>query len=144
MLAGKGTMFLKTRRKKFVDQHSVLPDEDFLRAVGARLDLARFVSAARRAVAEICHVPSEAIHPADAPATLASLATLDWDDLQVIMSVESELGVSLGEGLDAPRFLAGRFFWRSWPAPETFGEWVVQFAEWANKSPHATAAAPGS
>ena len=137
-------MFLKSRRKKFVEQHSVLPDEDFLREVGARPDLARFVTAARRAVAEICHVPSEAIHPADAPAALAGLATLDWDDMAVIMDVESELGVSLCEGIDAPRFLPGRFCWRSWPAPATFGEWSIQFAEWAIKSLHATAAAPGS
>ena len=137
-------MFLKSRRRKFVEQRTALADEDFVREVGARPEVARFVTAARRAVAEICHVPSGAIHPADAPATLAGLATLDWDDLQVVMSVESELGVSLGEALDAPRFLPGRFFWRSWSAPETFGEWVVQFAEWANKSLHATAAAPGS
>src|SRR5262245_40126688 len=132
-------MFLKSRRRKFVEQRSALADADFVREVGARPNVARFVTAARRAVAQSCHVPSEAIRPADAPATLAGLATFDWDDLQVIMGVESELGVSLGEGFDAPRFLPGRFFWRSWPAPKTFGEWVIQFAEWANKSLHATA-----
>ena len=127
-------MFLRSRRQKFVEAHSALPDEDFLREVGARSDLARFVTAARRAVARICHVPSEAIHPNDAPATLAGLATFDWDELQVIMHVERELGVPLGEGFAAPRFLPGRFFWRSWPAPGTFGEWASQFAEWASKS----------
>lgn len=127
-------MLLKSARQKFVEQHSALPDEDFLREVGAQSDLARFVIAARKAVAGICHVPSDAIHPCDAPATLAGLANFDWDDLPVIMDVERGLGVTLRDSSDAPRFVPGRFFWRSWPGPKTFGEWVIRFAEWASKS----------
>jgi hypothetical protein len=132
-------MFLESRRQKFIEQHGFVSDEDFLRDIGARSDVARFVTTGRKAVAGICHVPAETIHPTDTPATLAGLATFDWDELQIIMIVEQELGVTLGERLDPPRFLPGRFFWRSWPAPTTFGEWVIQFAEWATKLLQATA-----
>ena len=131
-------MLFKSRRRKLLESRVAFSDDDFLRAVGAQPKDARFILAARRAVARVCRMAPEVIYPDDPPSMFEPLPTLAWDDSEVVLEIESELGIALGS--DPPRFLPGRFFWRHYPAPGTFGEWAVKFAGWAINSVQPTAA----
>jgi hypothetical protein len=123
-------MSLKSKRKRFVDSRPPLSDEDFLSRTSVRPEWRGFALAAREALGRVCQIPADRIYSEDDPESLAELALLDWDDMNVVIELEQLLRVPLGDpGDDFPRFLPGRFFWRKWPAPKTVGEWAGRVAE---------------
>ena len=80
---------------RFLRDRSALPDVAFLSRAGVSAGEAAFFLAARRAMAELCGLPSEMIHPED---TWRSLMDLQWDNgflEDIIFGLERELGTWL-------------------------------------------------
>lgn len=130
-------MSLKSKRKQMVEGRPPLSDDDFLSRTRVRPEWRGFVLAAREALGRVCHIPADRIYSEDAPQSPAELVFLDWDDTNVVMELEQLLHVPLGERDDFPRFLPGRFFWLTWPAPKTVGEWAARVAQHVHSKQHA-------
>lgn len=121
---------LRARREVFVATRGPLSHHEFCTRLSVSPELAGWVIRVRRAIALVCAVPPAALHPEDTWEDIVSLQCGDWDVVEVFQALE-ELGVEFPRGTsDAPlpRFVPGRFLWLRWPAPATFGEWVVVVA----------------
>ncbi len=84
---------LKRAHEAFREGRWKLSDEDFLRQAKAGAASAELLLAARRAMAELCGVESELIHPQD---TLRRLLDLQWDGgflIDFVMEVEERAGI---------------------------------------------------
>lgn len=120
-------MFTNTQRQRFTDGRSPLPDTEFAAKIGVRSELHRFATAAREALARVCHVPATMIYPEDSPESLQRLIFDGWDDLAVILELESILGIAVEREL--PRFVGWRFFIRGESGASSVGEWCRRVAE---------------
>jgi hypothetical protein len=121
---------VQTRRENFVAAREPLPHRDFCARLGVAPDTDAWIICIRRAMARLFAVPPSALYPRDTWRDLLPLLRCDWDDVEVVLSL-GELGVEFpsAQSEELPRFLPGRFFWKHWPAPATFGDWVVAVAE---------------
>jgi hypothetical protein len=75
-----------------------MTDEQFLERLGAESDLAPFYLAGRQAMARLCGVPAETVHPED---TVHSLLNLQWDNGYIddfVFALEEKVGGSLPTG----------------------------------------------
>lgn len=117
---------MRNRRRDFVAARSPLSHGDFCARVGVSRDLELSVIYVRRAMGCVLAVPPSVLRPEDTWSVLLPLVPCDWDDLGVVLALE-KLGVEFPSerSKELPRFLPGRFFWKTWPAPATFGEWIV-------------------
>ena len=125
-------MFTRLQRKRFSESRTPLSDDEFVSALSVPPHLRRFVVTAREALGSVCRVPAAVIRPDDAPSSLARL-TGDWDDLAIVMELESRLATPIRE---LPQCLSGRFFWYSRPGPRTVGEWTVSVAQSLHERVH--------
>ena len=117
---------MPTPRERFVAARAPLPHREFCACLGVARDLDAWIICIRRAMGRLLGIPPSAIRPDDTWRNLVPLHPCDWDDLGVVLALEG-LGVlfPLAQSEELPRFLPGRFFWKTWPAPDTFGEWAV-------------------
>jgi hypothetical protein len=117
---------MPTRHESFVAARSPLPHREFCARLGIVRDLEPWVICVRRAMGRLLAIPPSAIQPDDTWRDLVPLHPCDWDDLGVVLSLEG-LGVLFpsAQSEELPRFLPGRFFWKTWPAPATIGEWAA-------------------
>jgi hypothetical protein len=130
-------MPLKSNRDKFSEARPPLPDSEFVARLSAPPELLRFLNAAREALGRVCQIPASSIYPEDQPQALEKLVMV-WDDLNVILELETLLGASLASAQDGfPGFLTTRFFWHGRPGPHTIGQWAVQVAEHLHSRFHA-------
>lgn len=90
------------QQRRSIQERGPLPDEGFLEAAGVSAEDVPTALATRRAVAEACGIPANALSPADALATLRCLMApgpdAHWADLgpdwfEVILHVGEFLGI---------------------------------------------------
>jgi hypothetical protein len=119
---------MRNRREDFVAARSPLSHQDFCTrlGVGVRVELAVWVVCVRRAMGCVLAIPPSVLRPDDTWIVLLPLVPCDWDDVGVVLALDG-LGVEFPSerSQELPRFLPGRFFGKTWPAPATFGEWTV-------------------
>jgi hypothetical protein len=129
-LAGEGRSSMPTRRESFVAARAPLPHREFCARLGVAPDLVAWIVCVRRAMGSLLGIPPSAIQPDDTWRELVPLHPCDWDDLGVVLALE-ELGVLFPSvrSEELPRLMPGRFFWMTWPAFDTFGEWAVAVSE---------------
>jgi len=119
-------MFTNAQHKKFVDDRSRLSDAEFAAKIGASPALHRFAIAAREALARVCHIPASMSYPDDSPESLRRLIG-GWDDLGVVLELESILGISIER--DLARFVGWKFFWHGESGASNVGDWRRQVAD---------------
>jgi hypothetical protein len=129
-------MFTRLQRQRFSEGRQPLSDEEFVSALGVAPSLRRYVVTAREVLGCVSHVPAALIRPDDALSSLARLVG-DWDDLGVVLELESRLGTPI-DGL--PQFLSRRFFWYTRPGPRSVGEWTISVAQCLHEKVHHNAA----
>ena len=86
---------LRRVESTFLRGRRAVPGDEFLRRAAAEPEQAEFLLAARRAMAELCGVDVELLHPDD---TLRSLLDLQWDSgymEDIVFAMERQLGVEL-------------------------------------------------
>jgi hypothetical protein len=83
---------LRRARARFLRGRTALPDSAFLARVGVPAQQESFFLAARRAVAGLCDIPADMVHPDD---SWRSLMDLQWDNgylEDIVFALERELG----------------------------------------------------
>ncbi len=89
----------RLRRRQHVTAAKGLDDEAFVEQMGVPVEQRAYCLAIRRAMARAAGVPTETIHP-DIPMT--SLCRLGFDGIdltEVVMEIESEFNVHIGDHL---------------------------------------------
>ena len=119
------TLVLERRRlrraeARFLRGRSEMPDAEFLARANAGADEAPFFLAARHAMAELCGVPAEMIHPDD---TVRSLLDLQWDNgfiYDFVFALEDRVSGRLPQGYPPERMAFGNYICelhRNWARP---------------------------
>jgi len=124
---------MKSGIRKQMEQREALSDEDFVAQVTVPEGTTLAAIALRNEMARLCKVPSEALRPSDRQHDLQRLIG-EWDLVQFVMVVEETLQCELPEDKELPYPFDLRCLWWKRRGPDTFGEWVEQMAEWANKT----------
>ena len=107
-----------------------ITDEAFVRLLGLTGSSAHLALCVRRAIAELCRMPPEAISPAHSTQWLSKRMVYpggtEWDLLAFELELADALGVHSNlESEDLPPFLPHRFFWWHRPGPANLGEWIL-------------------
>jgi len=125
---------LAIRRQRFTRNAVRLSNDEFTKALQSPTHLAPVLITLRNTMATLCKVPADTIHPHHTPKELTSLIS-DWDQVVFILDLESAFHVEIPDekASDFPSFVGERaFLWLKKPA-NSFGEWCMKAATWANQ-----------
>jgi hypothetical protein len=115
---------LRRAEARFLEGRSAMPDSKFLTVAEAGAEEAFFL-AARHAMAEVCGVPVDMIHPDD---TVRSLLDLQWDNGYIddfVFALEGRVQGRLPQGYPPEKMTFGKYIrelhwtWIRQPASQT-------------------------
>ncbi|HPG01338.1 MAG TPA: hypothetical protein PLE77_14875 [Kiritimatiellia bacterium] len=135
---------VRTRRRRgFMARSVPLSDEEFLRCIDAPKEFQRLILALRKRTARLCKVPSDMIRPEHRPQDLFPLMP-GWDSMMFILAMESELNITIPQPDDPmfPTFPGEGFLCFVRQPADSFGQWCIDTAQWAEQRVQADGA-PG-
>ncbi len=118
-----------------------LTDAAFLESISVENTHQGLALSIRRAVAKVCGLDAQILHPTDPTPLLAEVASKragrDWDDIEIVFAMEEELGRSLPYGVTSefPPFVPWRFFGLKGSIPIDFGDWIQRVVAVLGDSP---------
>jgi hypothetical protein len=112
-------LLTRSLRKRFQNAKR-LEDPQFLEALGAQGDDRALQLVVRKAMANLCDLPPERIHPQNSMRDLCRLIKGwdGWDDTSYLEALEQELGLELNPAIELPPPKRG----------QPFGEWATETA----------------
>lgn len=124
---GDSAFFQKEKRREFVNSHPPLSDQEFLARCQIPGKLEAYALAVRKAMARVCHVNAESIFPETTPPELIALI-FQWDDLDFLIQLETQLQVMIPETFEFPSFTAWFQIEMNHNNPLAFGGWTLKVA----------------